>query len=112
MRKKLPQRIDNILKEIRDELKKIYSGRLKEVILFGSYARGDFKEESDIDIILLLKSLKDVSLERQKYFPEKFESQEEKHSFSDKLRMVIEFLLIGWIMLGSEKRRKFNDDSS
>ena len=69
MRKKLPQRIDNILKEIRDELKKIYRGRLKEVILFGSYARGDFKEESDIDIILLLKSLKDVSLERQKYFP-------------------------------------------
>lgn len=39
------------------------------MILFGSYARGDFAEGSDIDIALLLEELKDSSLEREKYLP-------------------------------------------
>ena len=34
--------------------KKIYGIYLKEVILYGSYARGDFTEDSDIDIMILL----------------------------------------------------------
>src|SRR6266496_5187422 len=29
-----------------------------EVILYGSYARGDFKEDSDVDILILLKKEK------------------------------------------------------
>lgn len=35
------------------ELKKIFTGHLKKVILYGSYARGDFNEFSDIDIMIL-----------------------------------------------------------
>lgn len=35
-------------------LKKIYGVTLRKVILFGSYARGDFNEESDIDIAILI----------------------------------------------------------
>lgn len=46
------------MKELLDkyiaELKKIYGTHLQEVILYGSYARGDFKEDSDIDIMILL----------------------------------------------------------
>ena len=48
-------------KALNELLKKIYSGavditgdNLCEAILYGSYARGDFDEESDIDIVLIL----------------------------------------------------------
>lgn len=32
-----------------------YGDSLKEVILYGSYARGDYTEESDIDLLIVLK---------------------------------------------------------
>ena len=37
-----------------EEVKKIYGERLKSVILYGSYARGDFRPDSDVDIMILL----------------------------------------------------------
>ena len=43
-----------ILGEFVEELKKLYGENLKKVILYGSYARGDFRDNSDIDIIVLL----------------------------------------------------------
>ncbi len=69
MVKEIPQRVRTVLEETRKELQKIYHDRLKEMILFGSYARGDFMDDSDIDIILLLEELEDVSAEREKYLP-------------------------------------------
>ena len=36
------------------ELKKIYGRHLQSVILYGSYARGDFTKDSDVDIMILL----------------------------------------------------------
>ena len=33
------------------EQKKLYGEDLKKVILYGSYARGDFRDYSDIDIV-------------------------------------------------------------
>lgn len=41
----------------------IYGPHLKQVILFGSYARGDFGNESDIDIMILL-DISDEELKR------------------------------------------------
>lgn len=69
MVKMIPQRVRTILKETRQELQNIYQDRLKEVILYGSYARGDFMDDSDIDIILLLEGVKDISAERDRYLP-------------------------------------------
>ena len=37
-----------------DEIKKIYGTHVCQIILYGSYARGDFKEDSDVDIMILL----------------------------------------------------------
>jgi len=67
--KRIPKRVRSILKEVREELQRIYLDRLKEIILFGSYARGDAAEGSDIDIVLLLEDVKDIYAEREKFFP-------------------------------------------
>ncbi|MEA5532681.1 nucleotidyltransferase domain-containing protein [Crocosphaera sp. XPORK-15E] len=45
-----------ILKEFNKKLQREYKDRLIKIILFGSQARGDAKEDSDIDIMVVLKS--------------------------------------------------------
>lgn len=47
-------RLDEILQKIANETKAIFGDKLNSVILFGSYARGDYNEESDIDILILV----------------------------------------------------------
>ena len=46
--------LNSLLKQYIEEIGKIYGEHLKFVILYGSYARGDFRPESDIDIMILL----------------------------------------------------------
>jgi predicted nucleotidyltransferase len=48
-------KIKEILKEFREEIEKLYGKRLKDIILYGSWARGEAKEESDIDLLVVLK---------------------------------------------------------
>lgn len=36
-------------------MEKLYSKRLKSIILYGSWARGDATEESDIDVLVMLE---------------------------------------------------------
>ena len=47
--------IKNILEEFKEEIGKLYGARLKEVILYGSWARGDATDESDIDLLIVLE---------------------------------------------------------
>ena len=42
--------LDELLKKLRFDIEEVIKSDLSEVILYGSYARGDFDEESDIDI--------------------------------------------------------------
>lgn len=54
-----------ILSRFVDEVKKIYDKNLKKVILYGSYARGDFRDYSDIDVLVLL-DFDEETLQKQK----------------------------------------------
>ena len=49
----MPNNVQLILNEFIEEVKKILDVRLKKVFLYGSYARGDYNNGSDIDIMIL-----------------------------------------------------------
>lgn len=59
----MSQKVTDLLEQYVSEIKKIYGSHLKKVILYGSYARGDFKADSDIDIMILL-DLSDMGLKK------------------------------------------------
>ncbi len=50
----MPVVVEHLLNEYVHALQKIYGAYLQSVILYGSYARGDFTKESDVDIMILL----------------------------------------------------------
>jgi len=50
----MPQVMQGLLEQYVLEIKKIYGSHVREIILYGSYARGDFSKDSDVDIMILL----------------------------------------------------------
>ncbi len=69
MARKRPGKIDRVLAEAKALLSARYAQRLKGIVLFDSYARGDFTEGSDIDLLVLLRPLPDPLAERERLFP-------------------------------------------
>ena len=43
-----------VFSKVTKEMKLIFGEKLKAVIVYGSYARGDYNEDSDIDIFVLV----------------------------------------------------------
>ncbi|MBQ8231874.1 MAG: nucleotidyltransferase domain-containing protein [Lachnospiraceae bacterium] len=60
--------LNKIVKAMVECYRNIYGSAIVDIILYGSYARGDYTEESDIDIVAVVygertelqKSLKDI----------------------------------------------------
>ena len=48
------EKIKEVVSKFSEEAKRIYGAKLYKVILYGSCARGDFEQDSDIDIMVLL----------------------------------------------------------
>lgn len=46
--------MEKLQKDVIDMAKKLVGNKLYRIYLYGSYARGDYDEESDIDIMLIL----------------------------------------------------------
>lgn len=44
----------SVLKELRAALERLYGTRLQDLVLFGSYARGQEREASDLDMAMIL----------------------------------------------------------
>ena len=49
----MPKNIMNIINNFISKINIILGNRVKKIILYGSYARGDFNKSSDIDIMIL-----------------------------------------------------------
>ena len=47
-------KVENILKEFKDQLNSFYGNRLRSVILYGSWARNEGTDDSDIDVAVVL----------------------------------------------------------
>ena len=58
-------KIDKVLSEVTKGARGILGDRLHSVILYGSHARGDFDDESDVDIMVLADLKEDEMWEMQ-----------------------------------------------
>jgi len=45
--------INELLKDYHRAMNKIFGNSLSSIVLYGSYARGDFNDDSDMDIMIL-----------------------------------------------------------
>lgn len=63
----LQESLQRILETASAQVRALFGDRLISAILYGSYARGDFDEESDIDIALLVDCSRE---EIHRYFGE------------------------------------------
>lgn len=79
--------IKNLLAELKQGLAEIYGSRLKAVVLFGSYARGDYHEGSDVDIMIVLDTY-------ERYWDELIRSAELASDLSLKYNVTISRMIM------------------
>ena len=60
------EEVQDLLMGYIDRVKMIYGDRLNRIILYGSYARGDHREDSDIEIMILL-DISDVNIKKYRH---------------------------------------------
>ena len=61
------EKIKAVVAQFAKEAEKIYGTVLRAVILYGSCARGDFADDSDIDVMVLLDvAQEEIGIERKK----------------------------------------------
>lgn len=68
----MPQKLENLLKVYREELEKVTDRKIQKVILYGSYARGDFRPDSDVDVMILAENIMHVMLFSREIFANYF----------------------------------------
>ena len=51
----MPENVSSIVYKFLQDLKRILGEKLAKVIVYGSYARGDYRDNSDVDIMILVK---------------------------------------------------------
>jgi predicted nucleotidyltransferase len=57
---------EQIARDVTQDLRRLYGERLRKVVLFGSWARGDAHPESDIDLLVVLDRVDDRWQEHQR----------------------------------------------
>jgi len=87
MIRKAPTRIKKLMKELKDGLAEIYGDKLKAVYLYGSYAREDYRQGSDVDMMILLKNYRD-------YWKEYHRSSDYVSDISLKYDVTVSYILI------------------
>lgn len=65
----MPESIKNIVKLFSKEVRNVLGEDFKKMIVYGSYARGDYRENSDVDIMVLTSlTNKDIQLVEYKLY--------------------------------------------
>lgn len=54
-----------VLDQYIEEIKRIIGADVKNIILYGSYVRGDYKSNSDIDLMILVSCSEDKAVDLQ-----------------------------------------------
>ena len=54
----MTRNVRSLMAKLKNGLTELYGQRLKAVYLFGSYARGDYNENSDLDVMIVLDNYK------------------------------------------------------
>jgi uncharacterized protein len=62
MRRRLPPALEHALGEYAERLRGLFGERLLELRLFGSFARGEAHEDSDVDVLVLVEGLTDLEI--------------------------------------------------
>lgn len=62
MRRRLPPAIKLALTEYAERLQGVFGTRVVELRLFGSYARGEAHEDSDVDVLVVIDGLTDLEI--------------------------------------------------
>lgn len=55
----MPEAVNHVVFQFSRELKRMLGERLVRVVLYGSYARGTYHDNSDVDIMILVKMSED-----------------------------------------------------
>ena len=63
----MPEDVNKEIQKFIKQVKELLGIRLKKIILYGSYARGDYNKQSDVDIMILTDlSFKEIEEYRDK----------------------------------------------
>jgi len=78
-------KIERMLKDVSLETQNIFGDKLRKIILYGSYARGDDTVESDVDIMVLA----DIIEEEKYYYQQSLDEIAGKASLENDLTITI-----------------------
>ena len=48
------EKLNSLIPEIKERIKKSFGDKVRKIILYGSYARGDYDKDSDVDILVIV----------------------------------------------------------
>jgi len=66
----VPKHVRTLLDRLVNELKKAFGDKLVSVVLYGSMARGEWRKDSDIDLLIIIEDLPKSRFLRNKIFAE------------------------------------------
>ncbi len=66
----LPEPYRSLISELLDRLRDKFKDKLVSLVVYGSIARGDFRRDSDIDLLIIIEDLPKSKLKRQDLFME------------------------------------------
>lgn len=88
----IPKNIQSVINDFIAEVSKIFGDRIKKIYLYGSYARGDFRDDSDIDIMILTDFSNEEIIENRRIIADIAYDIEEKYDFNVWISPVVKNL--------------------